>query len=1012
MNTLVRKEIRSILPVWLLAMVLAILPVWIVWPGPNGVFFGDLGLLVFAPFGLGVLLLALTPFGQELNWGTFPVLLAQPVSRDRLWLVKVTTAAVALGLAFVAFYVSNHVRVESALESMKHTVWRNAFETPNEQTAYFLKIIADTRRAAARDTLLIGGLEALAGFAGGLWTTLLFRQVTAAFWLTWLVPMGLTILGASLLKNLPDAVSRACLAVMLGAYSAAGYLWAKRFFLRVQDTHWTGGVIALPAWGELAAGKTSISVRRKWKPIRTLVRKEFQAQQVNVLLACGLLLVHLGVIALWRWSTEYMATHASVAMTLEMVPLLWLAMPLLIGSVAVAEERKLGMFQTTLCLPSSRRVQFLIKLFVALLLGLVLGGVLPLLVETLAPLARLGGGFNGMDFLGGIRSIIFLQLAGSVSLTFLAFYGSTLTRNALQGMGAGLLGAIIACLLVVAAQRAGDSAQFLLWRGPLIGLIGWPAMMLVLLLLAYRNYGKLLPDTRTWASNGVTLLATLFCVTAITTTIYHRAWEAWLPQEPPHQFFTVYNLVGDRGMRPVPARANGVTHSFAGLNLQDLTPTLARELKLKQTTGALVANVAPKGPADQAGLKAGDIIVRFNGSNVSDSRQLARAVAATSSDSRVPIQVLRDGSTLNMEITVGRMSERARGSRPGTKIVATGSQRAVVLPDGRLWLQQRPVRLITQRTKKQEYMVWYASGPQHTGFIAGSDWKDVAVIQGACCALRTDGTLWDLSQTGQSQVSPRMLGQDQNWITISGGGDHFSALKSDGTLWEWGWEHTQSGPRLTTPRQVGTDADWVDVCDYWSKSAAIKQDGAVWRWDWRSRRPGMPHPWLDGACTEPVSLSLSSHALAAVCGDGTLWIGGDLTNSGYARLVAPGLAQRASREMVRWGNDSDWREIRFVSWDKAAGVKRDGTLWEWDVNFGFGPLRGWVVTPIMSSRYEDWLAVGEDENAYLALALDGSLCLWGDPEDRGYRSWNGLPDSSLLLMPSRIKATRIAELAR
>jgi hypothetical protein len=156
--------------------------------------------------------------------------------------------------------------------------------------------------------VLIGGLEMLAGFAGGLWTTLLFRQVTPAFWLTLLVPMGLTVLVANALRNFPDSVGRLGLALVLGVYSAVGFVWAKRFFLRVQDTQWTGGVIALPSWGELSARRGSSSSRRA-RPIRALLRNELQAQEVNALLAAGLLLVHLGVIAVRRWSTEYMSTH-------------------------------------------------------------------------------------------------------------------------------------------------------------------------------------------------------------------------------------------------------------------------------------------------------------------------------------------------------------------------------------------------------------------------------------------------------------------------------------------------------------------------------------------------------------------------------------------------------------------------------------------------------------------------------------------------------------------------------
>lgn len=1019
MNGLVRKEIRSVLPAWALAMVLAIVPVWVVWPGPNAFMLQELGPLVFAPFGLGVLLLSLTPFGQELNWGTFPVLLAQPVSRRRLWLVKTSVVAVALVFAFVAFYVSNHLRVDSQLESMKQTVWRSAFERPGPQTQFFVNQIADTRRAASQDSLLIGGVEVLAAFAGGLWTTLLFRQVTAAFWLTFLAPMGLSVLVGLVLKNFPDSIGRAGLAVVLGVYSGVGFVWAKRFFLRVQDTQWTGGVVSLPSWSELLAGREAAPVRRSAKPIRALVQKEFKAQEVNVILAGGLILVHLAVTAARRWGAEYMATHQSVAMVLEMTPLLSLAMPLLVGSVAVAEERKLGMLQSALCLPTRRGIQFLVKLTIAVTLGMVFGGILPLLIEQLGPPVVAGGAFNGLAFLGGIRPMVLLQLVGALGLTLLAFYGSTLSRNALQGMGAGLLGAVTGGLVIMVAQHAGDSLEFLLWRGPLIGLIGWPVAILVLFALAYRNYGQLQPDLRMWLRNGATLLVTMLCVATVTTILYHRAWEAWLPEEPPHQFTSFgHNLMGNRPVIPGPAGAKHVISGYLGISVQDLTPELAKEFKFDQTAGALVSHVAPGGPADEAGLKDGDLVLRFDGQPMADSKQFADAVARTRPDSTVSIFIARGSSRLTLAVTIGfqpDLRRLARGGRAAAKVVASGSQRAVVLPDGRLWVQQRKMRLVQVRNLKQGMVIWYAGGSKHAGFVPGLDWMDVAITDVGCFAIQSDGSLWGISSSQQGEFKLERVGTDRDWTAISAGqeGVHFSGLKSDGTLWQWGWQSSPTGPNLSKPRQTGADSDWVAVCDYGSKTAAMKTDGSIWRWDWRSGFPAPPQRWLAGACSEPVSFSCSAHVVAAVCADGTLWLGGDLRDSSYARLVSFEEAGRASSEMVRWGHDSDWREIHFVSWGKAEGIKRDGSLWEWNVSRLFGPeVPEWSVLPEMPSRYSDWITACEDNNAFLALARDGSLCLWGEQDYYSIDSWNGLPDEQRLLMPSRIKARRIAQFAR
>jgi len=1015
MNLLLQKEVRSILPAWVLAMVLATVPVWIVWPGQSGAMFESLGVMVFGPFGLGVLLLSITPFGQELNWGTFPVLLSQPISRRRLWLIKVAVVAVALGLAFLALCISNHLRVDSTMESMKHSVWRNAFDRAGEENRFFVQLIDNTRRDAWRDTVLIGGLEVLAGFAGGLWTTLLFRQVTAAFWVTLLVPMGLTVLASNLFKSLPDSIGRAALAVILGFYSAAGFLWAKRFFLRVQDTQWTGGVVALPSWSDLFARQGSSMLRRNRRPLRALVQKEFQAQQVNVLLAGGLLLVHLGVAAMRRWGAEYLATHQSMAMTLEMVPLLWLVMPLLIGSVVVAEERKLGTFQSNLCLPASRRVQFFTKLGVTAFLGVTLGGVLPLVIELISH-ARVTGSGSGVDFLGANLQLASLQITGCLMLTLLAFYASTLTRNGLQAMGAGLAGALLVCLVVFLVEHAGDLTEFILWRGILVHLIGWPVMILTILFLAYRNYAKLQPGIRLWTRNGATLLAALFCVGAATTVIFHRLWEAWLPDEPPHRYTPGLSFVENRQATPVLGRGTGVASGYLGVTIQDLTANLAKELKLNPWSGVLLAYVTPNGPADKAGLKSGDVVLQFDGKNFSDSHEFGLAVARIRPGSTVSIEIARDGANQTLELTISKMPDRrqeARRRRSAPKIVAAGSQRAVVLPEGRLWVQRSLARLVEQRVSpNQEMVIWYETGPRHTGFMEGSNWKDVALAEGGCFGIQTDGSLWDLSETGLGGTG-KLVGQESDWESISAGADHFSALKFDGTLWQWGWRLTASGARQIPLTQVGADSDWTAVCDWWTTTAAIKTDGSVWRWDWHSKTLNHPRPWLTGACSQPVSFTSKGHIVAMVCADGTLWIGGEeLTNSVYSRFIGGVSAQRSNTEMVRWRNDSDWKEIQFVGWGRAVGIKRDGTLWEWNSNRPFGPAMGWAVPPNFPSRYSDWMSIADENNAFLALARDGSLCLWGDPEGFWYSYWDGYEDPRWLLMPSRIKARRVADLSK
>jgi serine protease Do len=98
-----------------------------------------------------------------------------------------------------------------------------------------------------------------------------------------------------------------------------------------------------------------------------------------------------------------------------------------------------------------------------------------------------------------------------------------------------------------------------------------------------------------------------------------------------------------------------VTRGYMGVQIQSITPALAQQFDLKNDHGALVSDVVADGPAEKAGVKTGDVIVKFNGKEVSDSRHLQLAVAETAPDSKVPMEVIRDGSTKTLEVTIKQL---------------------------------------------------------------------------------------------------------------------------------------------------------------------------------------------------------------------------------------------------------------------------------------------------------------------------------------------------------------------
>ena len=96
---------------------------------------------------------------------------------------------------------------------------------------------------------------------------------------------------------------------------------------------------------------------------------------------------------------------------------------------------------------------------------------------------------------------------------------------------------------------------------------------------------------------------------------------------------------------------------WIGVRIQGVTPDIAEGLNLPTTSGALVAEVTPGGPAAKAGLKNGDLITGFNGKPVPDSRTLPRVVADTPVGKAVGIDILRDRKKQTLKIVLGRLDE-------------------------------------------------------------------------------------------------------------------------------------------------------------------------------------------------------------------------------------------------------------------------------------------------------------------------------------------------------------------
>ena len=184
------------------------------------------------------------------------------------------------------------------------------------------------------------------------------------------------------------------------------------------------------------------------------------------------------------------------------------------------------------------------------------------------------------------------------------------------------------------------------------------------------------------------------------------------------------------------------------------------------------------------------------------------------------------------------------GSLTNWKQVSAGNNCFLaVMTDGTLWAWgsnawgQLGINLPRTSTS-------YYSSPIQVGSL--TNWKQVSCGNTHTLAIKTDGTLWGMGDSGQGELgmivasnyysSPIQIGSLTNWKDVSAGFHVSHAVKTDGTRWAWG--QGQSGERgdnahagsIFSPIQVGTLTNWKSVVCGYKNALAIKTDGTLWGW--------------------------------------------------------------------------------------------------------------------------------------------------------------------------------------
>lgn len=107
-----------------------------------------------------------------------------------------------------------------------------------------------------------------------------------------------------------------------------------------------------------------------------------------------------------------------------------------------------------------------------------------------------------------------------------------------------------------------------------------------------------------------------------------------------------------------------VTRGLLGVKIQEVTEDIAESLKLKEPKGALVAGVIKDSPADKAGFKVSDVIVKYDGRDVQENDDLPLMVADTPIGKKVEIEVMRDGRKKSLGVVIEEQTEEKVESEP------------------------------------------------------------------------------------------------------------------------------------------------------------------------------------------------------------------------------------------------------------------------------------------------------------------------------------------------------------
>ena len=237
-----------------------------------------------------------------------------------------------------------------------------------------------------------------------------------------------------------------------------------------------------------------------------------------------------------------------------------------------------------------------------------------------------------------------------------------------------------------------------------------------------------------------------------------------------------------------------------------------------------------------------------------------------------------------------------------------------------------------------------------------TDWIQIGTaLYNNTIGLRANGTAWTWGRNGYGQLgtndavyrsSPTSVaGGFTDWTQVSAGSRFAVGIRTNGQLWSWGRnQHGQLGSfdlvnRSSPISVVGGYTDWIDISAGTYHNSAIRSNGTAWCWGYNdmgqlgigtTTKRSSPTSVL-GGFSNWVQLNSGARCTGAIKSDGTAWTWG-FNFSGQLGINLGGAGTYRSSPVSVVGGYTDWVQISAES-DSMHGIRANGTAWAWGSNF-------------------------------------------------------------------------------